>query len=78
MNGAAAEPFFVDTNVLLYALSPTDPLKNATAQRWLKLLWDQSSGRIGWQVLNEFYANAAHKFKVPKGTARGIVQGYIA
>ena len=49
--------FFVDTNVLIYALDPRDAGKQAAAQAWLTRCWNERSGRISVQVLNEFYVN---------------------
>ena len=50
-------PTFVDTNVLIYALDPRDAAKQAAAQNWLTRCWQERSGRISTQVLNEFYVN---------------------
>ena len=68
--------FFVDTNVLLYSLDPADPLKQAAARRWLALLWETGTGRVSWQVLHEFYANAVRKLAVPHSGARTIVEAF--
>jgi len=65
--------FFVDTNVLLYSIDRSDPMKHALACQWMDSLWSHGSGRLSWQVLNEFYVNAA-KRKVPPATARGVVE----
>ena len=50
-------PVFVDTNVLIYALDPRDAVKQAAAQAWLTRCWQERSGRVSTQVLNEFYVN---------------------
>lgn len=50
-------PVFVDTNVLIYALDPRDSTKQSAAQAWLTRCWQQRSGRVSAQVLNEFYVN---------------------
>lgn len=50
-------PVFVDTNVLIYALDPRDGVKQAAAQAWLTRCWQERSGRVSTQVLNEFYVN---------------------
>jgi predicted nucleic acid-binding protein len=68
--------FFVDTNVLLYGLDSTETAKQQTARRWLDRLWDVGSGRLSWQVLNEYYANATGKLGAPAGTVRGAVEMY--
>lgn len=50
-------PVFVDTNVLIYALDPRDAAKQSAAQAWLTRCWQERSGRVSAQVLNEFYLN---------------------
>lgn len=55
---------FVDTNVLLYAVDLTDPRKQAIAADWLERLWEGGTGRLSWQVLNEFYWNGTRKLKL--------------
>ncbi len=50
-------PVFVDTNILIYALDPRDAKKQRAAQEWLTRCWQERSGRVSVQVLNEFYVN---------------------
>jgi predicted nucleic acid-binding protein len=71
---AAAERFFVDTNVLLYAVDPAGGGKRELAQQWADALWTSGAGRISWQVLNEFYANAVRKLRVPVQGVRTTVE----
>ena len=73
---AAGELFFVDTNLLLYAQDPADPVKHQEAKRWLEFLWASGGARVSWQVLNEFYANAERKLKLSKTAARTAVDTY--
>jgi predicted nucleic acid-binding protein len=72
MNGD--ELFFLDTNVLLYATDSPRSGKEPIARRWLSLLWTSGAGRVSWQVLHEFYANAVRKFRRPLPIAREIVE----
>lgn len=72
MNGG--ERFFVDTNVLLYSVDPSDPSKRAAAKSWMSALWQRGAGSLSWQVLNEFYVNATRKMRSPSAKARNIVQ----
>ena len=67
------DSFFVDTNVLLYALSASEPAKQEIAVTWLDPLWNSGSGRISWQVVHEFYAKAVQKLGVPPAVARASV-----
>jgi predicted nucleic acid-binding protein len=71
---AAADRFFVDTNVLLYSVDATDAAKHVRACQWMDALWNADSGRLSWQVLNEFYWNAVGKLKTPALRARENVE----
>ncbi|MEZ4491829.1 MAG: PIN domain-containing protein [Dehalococcoidia bacterium] len=50
---------FVDTNVLLYEIDPTEGTKQERAKAWIDSLWATATGRLGYQVLSEFAWNAA-------------------
>lgn len=54
---------FVDTNVLVYARDPRDPVKQAAARAWMESLWRERTGRISTQVLNEYYQTATRKLR---------------
>lgn len=54
-------PVFVDTNVLVYARDVRDPVKQLRAKEWVAKLWLERSGRISWQVLNEYYVTVTRK-----------------
>jgi predicted nucleic acid-binding protein len=73
---AGADRFFVDTNVLLYCLDSRDVAKQRAARRWCDVLWQRGSGRLSWQVLNEFYANATKRMQVPATVARETTEAY--
>jgi predicted nucleic acid-binding protein len=72
---AAANVCFVDTNVLLYTLDSAHKAKQAAARGWADALWKHRAGRLSWQVLHEFYANAA-KIGAPLATVRRLVESY--
>ena len=67
---------FVDTNVLLYTFDSKNPQKQQRAREWIGSLWDKQSGRLSWQVLNEFYVNALRKLNVNESEAREVVSLY--
>ncbi len=71
-----ADSVFVDTNVLLYAFDARAPIKRALAREWVALLWESGRGRLSWQVLHEFYANAVRKTGVPPEPAREAVTAF--
>ena len=73
----AANRFFVDTNLLLYSVDSSQPEKQEQARLWLTILWEQGAGRLSWQVLHEFYANAERKMRVARLPARAVVETFV-
>ncbi len=65
MTGAS----FVDTNVLLYARSRTETIKQPIAARLLDELWASRLGRTSHQVLNEYYVNVTRLAVRPRSAA---------
>jgi len=72
----AGKLFFVDTNLLLYCLDSRDARKRDAALGWRDRLWETGTGRLSWQVLNEFYANATGKMGAPAPVIRKVVSQY--
>lgn len=60
---------FVDTPVLLYSVDERDPVRQARAREWLGWCWQERTGRISSQVLNELYNNAITRFPGPRTVA---------
>ncbi|HEY3349155.1 MAG TPA: PIN domain-containing protein [Thermoanaerobaculia bacterium] len=60
---SAAEPDrqFIDTNVLVYAHDAGAGAKNARAQELLGEIWQEATGCLSIQVLQEFYVTATGK-----------------
>lgn len=56
-------PVFVDTNILVYAHQADEPLKQPVAIQWMERLWQDQSGRLSMQVLNEYYVTLTRKIK---------------
>jgi predicted nucleic acid-binding protein len=54
---------FVDTNILVYSRDKSEEAKQAIALQWLAILWQQRSGRISFQTLNEFYVTVTQRLK---------------
>src|SRR5579862_1172167 len=73
MPASSGASYFVDTNVLLYSLDARDPQKQLQAAAWMDCLWASGAGRLSWQVLNEFYANAVRKMGTAHDDARRVV-----
>jgi predicted nucleic acid-binding protein len=55
---------FVDTNILLYAHDLADPVKNQFAVDLLTRLWDDNTGVISTQVLQEFAVNLQRRISL--------------
>ncbi|HZZ39464.1 MAG TPA: PIN domain-containing protein [Acidobacteriaceae bacterium] len=54
-------PVFVDSNVLIYWVDGDDPEKQRIAALWIEELWRSRSGRISFQVLQEFFYAATRR-----------------
>jgi predicted nucleic acid-binding protein len=54
---------FVDTNILVYSRDKSEEAKQGIALQWLAVLWQQRSGRISFQTLNEFYVTVTQRLK---------------
>jgi predicted nucleic acid-binding protein len=71
---------FVDTNVLVYARDLTEPERNLRALEWMATLWQTRSGRLSYQVLQEYYVTVTRKLDPPRDVsdARGDVASLIS
>lgn len=69
---------FVDTNVLIYAHDVDAKAKHEMAKSILQELWNEHSGVLSMQVLQEFYVNVTRKIPRPiaKESARLVVNAY--
>ncbi|MFD1712199.1 PIN domain-containing protein [Ottowia sp. GY511] len=67
---------FVDTPVLLRTVDARDIALQARAREWVRWCWQQRTGRISTQVLNELYQNAVTCFgpPAPLQQARALVR----
>jgi len=74
------EPTFVDTNVLVYAYDADAGAKHQSARSHLRALWQNESGVISTQVLQEFYVSVTRKLgqPLPRQTAREVIATYGA
>ena len=75
---AAAERIFVDTSVLVHAHDLDSGLKRAIAEQVLKQLWQDETGVISTQVLQEFHSalTAGIASPVPRRAARDLIHAY--
>ena len=72
------ERVFVDTNVLVYAHDLDAEIKRAIAEHVLRQLWDDETGVLSVQVLQEFYAalTGGVASPVPRRAARDLLSAY--
>jgi predicted nucleic acid-binding protein len=59
---------FVDTNVLVHSADASEPEKQEKARGWRAHLWATRTGRLSFQVLQEFCTTVTDKLK--SGLAR--------
>jgi predicted nucleic acid-binding protein len=73
-----SDKIFVDTNVLIYAHDVDAKAKYEAAKRVLHELWNERTGVLSMQVLQEFYVNVTRKIPHPlsKESARLVVTTY--
>ena len=74
------ERVFVDSNVLVYSFDQREPEKQTRARDWLDRLWSARTGRVSFQVLQEFYVTVTGKLKpgLDPETARKVVRSLWA
>lgn len=58
-----AAEVFVDTSLLVYSRDASEPPKQAQAMVWMRHLWNTRSGRLSYQVLQEFYFTVTEKLE---------------
>lgn len=71
---------FVDTNVLVYAHDLAGGSRHDVARTLLERLWEERSGVLSTQVIQEFYVNVRRKAKHPISAAEAgrLVEDYFA
>jgi predicted nucleic acid-binding protein len=75
-----ADKVFVDTNVLVYSRDASESEKQVQAMAWMAHLWKTETGRLSFQVLQEFYVTVTEKLKpgLDSGEARRDVRSLMA
>ena len=56
---------FVDANVLVYAIDTSAATKRTAATELLDRLWEDGTGRVSVQVLQEFFVTVTRKIPQP-------------
>ena len=75
-----SDRFFVDTNLLVYSRDASEPEKQQKAMKWMTRIWHDKSGRLSYQVLQEFYITVTHKLDpgLPTDIARMDVRSLMS
>jgi predicted nucleic acid-binding protein len=70
---------FLDTNILLYAYDLDEESKRQTAKGILANCWNNRSGAVSTQVLQEFYVTLTRKLpkKLTANEAREIIRDFL-
>ena len=71
---------FVDTNILIYAHDMDAGAKHDVAISIIEKIWEEKTGIISTQVIQEFYVNVTRKIPNPitPVLARGIILNYFS
>ena len=72
-------PSFVDTNILVYAEDRDSKTKHEVARDLVLKLWNERSGALSVQVLQEFYVTVTRKLKKPLSGPKAleVVEEYL-
>jgi predicted nucleic acid-binding protein len=75
-----SDRYFVDTNILMYAHDTAAGEKHARAKALVEDLWQNRSGVVSTQVLQELAVNLRRKAKRPLDAraTRDVVSDYLA
>jgi predicted nucleic acid-binding protein len=60
-----SDRFFLDTNLLVYAVDPSDPAKQAVALEWLTAAHRTGNGVLSYQVVQEWFNVILRKAATP-------------
>ena len=63
-----SDKVFLDTNLLVYAIDPTEPGKQAVAQKWIARAHQAGDGCLSYQVVQEWFNVVLRKAAVPLST----------
>ena len=71
--------YFLDTNVLIYSFDENAPEKRNTARKLIAAALRRSNGFVSWQVVQEFFNVALHKWEKPMsaGDAHEYLSGTL-
>ena len=64
--------FFLDTNLLVYAVDPSDPAKQAISIKWLTAAHRTGNGILSYQVVEEWFNVVMGKAAAPLNAAEAV------
>jgi predicted nucleic acid-binding protein len=75
-----ADRYFVDTNVLVYSRDVSEREKQKRAREWMRYLWYTRSGKLSYQVLQEYYVTVTEILKpgLDRESARNDIRLLLA
>ena len=62
-----SDRFFLDTNLLIYAIDASDPGKQAVSVKWLAAAHETGNGLLSYQVVQEWFNVVLRKAATPLG-----------
>jgi len=60
-----SDRFFLDTNILVYAIDPSNADKHAVSLKWLAAAHESGNGLLSYQVVQEWFNVVLRKAAVP-------------
>jgi predicted nucleic acid-binding protein len=63
---------FLDTNILVYAFAPDDPVRSAPARLLLEKLMEEARLCTSTQVLQELFVTLTRKLKIPATSSEAL------
>lgn len=75
-----SDRYFVDTNILVYAHDRGSGPRHEIAKELVRDLWEERTGALSTQVLQELYVNLRRKARRPLdvGAAKQLVEDYLS
>jgi predicted nucleic acid-binding protein len=71
-----SDRYFLDTNILVYALDSGSPEKQKKCREIIAQLADSGDGIVSTQVVQEFYVAATRKLGVDPLVAKGVLKTF--
>ncbi len=66
------DKIFIDTNILVYAHDTSAGIKNTIAKNLIMELWENKTGCLSIQVMQEFYVTVTQKVPTPMDNTTAI------